>query len=161
MKICSACRQELPLESFYKDCTQPDGRQYTCKTCRATQVKAWKEAKPGLYKATLRRSQLKLKYGITQEQFDSLLKKQGFACAICGANNPSHSSGQWCVDHDHKTGAVRGLLCAHCNLGLGHLQDSISVLFKAIKYLESNHDKYCKSLSNGGVQEKEMDPSCR
>ena len=77
---------------------------------------------------------LKHKYGITLDERDALLKQQGFACAICRAND-SGMSYDWHTDHDHVTGRVRGILCAHCNRMLGSARDSVAVLQAAIKYL--------------------------
>jgi Recombination endonuclease VII len=91
---------------------------------------AWNKANPERKKATHR---LYL-YGLTQEHYEFLLREQGERCAIClsddwGARGPK-------VDHDHETGAVRGLLCNHCNLLLGHAGDDVEKLRSAIKYLE-------------------------
>jgi hypothetical protein len=56
-------------------------------------------------------------------------------CNICGTKNPGKSRKNFSIDHDHKTGVVRGLLCHSCNVGLGHFSDNIDLLKKAIKYL--------------------------
>jgi hypothetical protein len=56
-------------------------------------------------------------------------------CDICGIDNPGKSRKNFSIDHDHKTGIVRGLLCHSCNVGLGHFSDNIELLEKAIKYL--------------------------
>ena len=69
-----------------------------------------------------RKSQLKRKYGLSLLAFESMSKQQSNSCAICKLNVPL------CVDHDHKTGNVRGLLCFHCNVGLGYFKDEISSL---------------------------------
>lgn len=68
-------------------------------------------------------------YGLTQEQYDVLLEAQNFKCAVCGEPSPT------CVDHCHTTNRVRGLLCTHCNVGLGHFADDITRLSNAIEYL--------------------------
>jgi hypothetical protein len=81
-----------------------------------------------------RRNKLKSTYGLSVEAFDALLLKQGGCCAICRANTP-RSKRSWHVDHNHSTGHVRGLLCHHCNLAIGHVSDSIEILQQAIKYL--------------------------
>lgn len=65
-----------------------------------------------------RKSMLKRKYHITFEQFDRILVSQGGCCALCKTINPG-GKGTWHVDHDHKTGVVRGLLCIACNVTLG------------------------------------------
>ncbi len=78
--------------------------------------------------------QLKYNFGITAEKYDSMLKEQNNSCAICQSPVPQ-GAGRFHVDHDHKTGQVRGLLCNNCNLGLGFFADNIDKLTKAAKYL--------------------------
>lgn len=73
-------------------------------------------------------------YGITIEDFNSLLKKQSGVCAICGKGPKGKS--RLCVDHDHETGKVRGLLCYRCNMAIGALS-SIYLLEKAKEYLRT------------------------
>ena len=60
---------------------------------------------------------LRAKYGLTLEDYDNMLEQQKGVCAICGGINPSGR--RLAVDHDHKTGEIRGLLCQHCNTHLG------------------------------------------
>lgn len=79
-----------------------------------------------------RRSILKNTYGLTLEEHDALLKKQEGVCAICKI------SPAVCVDHCHKTGKVRGLLCHACNRSIGMLKDDINVLKSAINYLKKH-----------------------
>ncbi len=78
---------------------------------------------------------LKTKYGITLEQWNKLWAEQGEVCAICGTDTPTNNRG-WATDHDHETGAVRGILCFSCNTGLGSFADSPEVLLKAVAYLQ-------------------------
>lgn len=73
-------------------------------------------------------------YGLTPEQYAALLEKQDNRCAICRTDTPGGKGG-WHVDHDHKTGAVRGLLCNDCNNGLGRFLDDPARLRAAIEYL--------------------------
>lgn len=78
-------------------------------------------------------------YGLTVEDFDHLLEAQGGKCAICrsGASGGKTRKGlAWNIDHDHKTGKVRGLLCQKCNLGIGCLRESVKILRAAADYLE-------------------------
>lgn len=82
-------------------------------------------------------SHLMYDFGITLEDYNNLLVKQDYKCAICGSKLPKNSKTKHLVvDHDHKTGKVRGLLCQCCNFGLGQFGDSIENLKNAIKYLE-------------------------
>lgn len=85
-----------------------------------------------------RRYQLKKKYGITLEEYDNILQQQDGKCAVCGQNN-SHSKGYlFAVDHDHKTGTVRGLLCHNCNMAIGLLKDDVQIIKSMLQYLEKN-----------------------
>lgn len=71
------------------------------------------------------------KYGITPEQWDDLFAKQNGCCAICGVRPTKRLH----VDHNHHTGAVRGLLCNNCNLGLGKFGDNPNLTELATQYL--------------------------
>lgn len=74
-------------------------------------------------------------YGITFEHYSEILKKQDNKCAICCGTSGKRSLS---VDHDHKTGKIRGLLCDNCNHGIGKFQDNIELLEEVIKYLKRN-----------------------
>lgn len=94
---------------------------------------------------------LRVKYGITQEEYDRMLAAQGGCCAICrcAVSGASRGAG-WLVDHDHTTGAVRGLLCVKCNTGLGLFQDSASVMQAAVEYLANRGTEEARTLFKGG-----------
>ncbi len=79
-----------------------------------------------------RREYLKIAYGLSPAGFDALLERQRGVCAIC--DRPD-KSGTLRVDHCHDTGAIRGLLCHHCNTMLGHVRDRRMILARAIEYL--------------------------
>lgn len=79
-----------------------------------------------------RDSVLRRLYGISLEGFNKILKTQGGVCAIC--KGPPTKKG-FMVDHDHKTGKVRGILCHHCNAALGALRDSQVIVASALDYL--------------------------
>lgn len=78
--------------------------------------------------------------GLTQEDYDRLLLQQNGACAICSGpptgGGPGGQLSVFCVDHDHKTGRVRGLLCSKCNIGIGSLRDDPAILRTAADYLD-------------------------
>lgn len=89
----------------------------------------------GCYILTNRDSYLKRKYGITEEQYEDILEAQAGKCGICHRKPKTR---RLAVDHNHKTGEVRGLLCSRCNHGLlGHAHDSIEMLERAIEYLKN------------------------
>lgn len=77
------------------------------------------------------------KYGLTEDDYAKILIVQGGRCAICRTDKPLGRGGNFHVDHDHATGKVRGLLCHHCNTGIGGLRDSLVLLRAAITYLEN------------------------
>ena len=77
---------------------------------------------------------LKSVYGIDLDEYNAILDRQGGTCALCPATACTDGRNLH-VDHDHETGAVRGLLCNHCNLLLGHAGDSVERLTKALEYL--------------------------
>ena len=72
-------------------------------------------------------------YDLTPQAYADMLKTQGGACAICG--NGMARDARLCVDHCHKTGKARGLLCDKCNRAIGLLGDDPILLRKAITYL--------------------------
>lgn len=75
------------------------------------------------------------RYGISVERYREMFKVQKSLCAICGESETVKNK-VLSVDHNHKTGEVRGLLCGHCNRALGYLREDISLLPKIQKYLE-------------------------
>jgi hypothetical protein len=78
---------------------------------------------------------LKSLYGLTETTYQKLLASQGGVCAIC-KNPETIKNRRLGVDHCHKSGKVRGLLCDSCNTGLGRFRDSVPLLRRAIRYLE-------------------------
>lgn len=142
-KICSKCEVEKPLSDFSNQKNAKDGKQQWCKPCHTAAFKIfYKENKEVKYAKTqawkkehpdrVKHHRLKEAYGITLEDYDRMLKDQSGVCKIC-AKTPGKRA--LCVDHDHKTGAVRGLLCDQCNFALGHFNDNPVLLKNAIKYL--------------------------
>jgi len=76
--------------------------------------------------------------GITAEMYDAKLKEQGGVCGLCGLPFVDFDLGAPRADHDHATGAFRGVLHRHCNLGLGTFNDDIQLLEMAIAYLRKS-----------------------
>ena len=88
-----------------------------------------------------RAAHLRHRYGIGPDEYDALLRAQGGKCAVCGeppgANVRAHWGGKLCVDHDPKTGKVRGLLCNDCNLAVGYGKTA-ETLLRAAQYLRDH-----------------------
>jgi DNA-directed RNA polymerase subunit RPC12/RpoP len=87
-------------------------------------------------KAAQRRYQHKSKYGIPLEERDRLFAAQGYVCAGCKRPDPQHPNG-WQLDHSHKSGKVRGILCPYCNAALGFVKDDPTVLRLLAEYLDN------------------------
>lgn len=102
---------------------------------RAEYLRAHRAAHPAQYRA----KDLKRKFNITAEEYRQMLDAQNGVCAICEKPETSTYAGtirNLAVDHDHATGKIRGLLCAHCNHTLGKMGDSAALLRRAADYLE-------------------------
>ena len=135
MKQCNQCKQTLPLESFYKKSAkrvlksgQPATYWYTRAKCIDCTLEYDRNKKhSGAY--------IHPKYGITPEQFTTMMAEQNNSCAICGIEAEDYGK-RFCIDHCHTSGTVRGLLCMHCNTALGHFRDSTESLRRAVHYLE-------------------------
>ena len=167
-KLCPKCEQHLLLDQFHKHKGKgPLGLKSWCKACdnanmaeRRKNDLEWAEKrnkkKSEHYyanqdkereKARVRDSLPKIKlqsknnrylrkYGLTKNQVDDMLQNQNNKCEICkkefGENN------RYCVDHDHNTGKVRGILCHPCNVSLGLIKDSIKTAQSMAKYLKAH-----------------------
>lgn len=148
-KVCLGCSRLLSREEFGEDSLGRMNR--ACPECRQ-QAKAvtWRHKHPLRHKEqqhkyyvankdkhykTQRKNHLRRKFGLTEEEYVTLLIQQDHRCAICGVHQDDHYK-LLSVDHDHKTGLTRGLLCQNCNGGIGQLQDSAELLRKAADYLE-------------------------
>lgn len=148
MKVCSQCGIEKAFSEFRKRAACRDGYRTECKECQSTynkgsyernknailaRQKSYREANKeavAAYKKSYRRL---YRYSVTDDQYNEMLEEQKGCCAICGTSLSSKTH----IDHNHKTGVVRGLLCSSCNTSLGGFKDSIEVLSKAIEYLKS------------------------
>lgn len=91
------------------------------------------------------RYERKLKFGITDEDYQRMLAEQDGRCAICLTDKPG-GRGDWHIDHNHDTGKTRSLLCCRCNLGLGFFKDQPINLLNAFEYLHKHNQKETKSL---------------
>lgn len=152
MKNCSKCNQQKPTSEYHKDKRNSDGLYGWCKTCACEKSmlyrqnniekvrenqRAARNKNPDAYK----NKSLKYTFGITLDEYNELLEKQNYVCAVC--NKPekeihpqSKKIRNLNVDHCHETGKIRGLLCNSCNRGIGLLRDDPNLLFAAIQYLK-------------------------
>lgn len=130
-QVCKKCGVEKVLSNFGKDANRPSHRT-TCKDCRYKSrdhesekrrhreyMKKRRESDPDGLRINWERSV----YGAAKE--DICIKE----CQICGSQD------RLCIDHDHGTGAIRGVLCTKCNSAIGMMDDSVEKLQAAITYL--------------------------
>lgn len=104
---------------------------------------AKREADPQAHARMWRNGYIRRTYGISIEQYDALLAKQGYACALCGREHAEERRRRLAVDHDHRCcpgerscgKCVRALLCIFCNTGIGFLQESPDLIVKAATYV--------------------------
>jgi len=80
---------------------------------------------------------LKKKYGITTEKYDKMLSEQDYKCYICHKHEDKLDR-SLAVDHCHKTGKVRGLLCGNCNRFLGQIDDNVNIAERLLNYLNKH-----------------------
>lgn len=130
-KTCKGCHIDMPKTAFYHRNGRPGAR---CKRCDNERSRTWQASNPELNKRIKRSVWLKKNYGIDIEKFEQMISEQGGVCAICG-RLPNHAKG-FAVDHDHSTGKLRGILCGHCNGGLGLFKDDVASLRSAADYIE-------------------------
>jgi hypothetical protein len=132
-RTCMTCGVEKNILEFYMRDKKTGRRHSACKECDKARVKARHQANP----ERTRNNDLKRNYGITLQEHQEMYKNQNGVCAIC----KGEGDGKWkklCVDHDHKTGKVRQLLCRNCNMVLGQVGDNANLLEEMIKYLQKH-----------------------
>jgi hypothetical protein len=143
-KVCTKCKIEKSLTLF----NSRRGKQFHllhswCKECEYNGLKNWNLENPNKireYRAKHRwtfSKRLKRR-GITIDGFWKLYDSQNGKCAICLDSIAAENSA---IDHNHKTGKIRGILCKNCNRGIGLLKDEAQILNSAYKYLSSAEEK--------------------
>lgn len=144
-KRCACCGEVKPTTEFtrHKSSYGKWGFCSWCKECDNKRSKKYYIDNPEKCKRTRRNNNLKNRYGLTPEDLEKMLRDQDNKCAICGQEMFLHGTSAdknkiAHVDHDHKTGKVRGLLCNECNIGLGKFMDNTDYLLSAISYLKKN-----------------------
>jgi len=144
VKVCSHCKEEKSLSEFYKNRTRKDGLHSQCKQCMsrfnstvsaALNKSKYKKKHPN----KILNAVLKYKFDITRYDYDQMFEKQNGVCAICGKPEWVKQNGvirRLSIDHNHKTGQIRQLLCQRCNLLVGQSEEKISLLLKIAEYIE-------------------------
>ncbi len=165
MKQCSRCKEVKEFTEFSKDKYNKDGLTFRCKKCRNIHYNEYYKNNPEKQKEknnsqkenrkiyysseegikSSRRSHLKRAFGMSLEEYNDKLEKQCDKCAICESFHIYDKHGVLAVDHCHKTGEIRDLLCFKCNTVLGSVNDNIEILIKMIDYLKKHTNYEIKS----------------
>lgn len=145
-KMCPECNFWLPKTAFKKLTSYaalkkyPDGYYWCCSDCFRKKEWTYKEGEePNNRRARRRNKRLRritsveYTYGLSEKDYLEKISEQNNVCAICGTKQEGKVL---CVDHNHNTGKVRGLLCHNCNIGLGNFKDNPKILESAIEYLK-------------------------
>jgi len=146
--LCKSCESKWKHDFYQRPENKEKRKVYNLR--HAKKRKTWKQ-KPKVkakareyakeyarkYPERIQNSYWKRRFGITLHDYQELLKKQNFRCAICGSEKPNGGPRmkKLAVDHSKKSGEIRGLLCFNCNVGLGAFKDSRDILQKAVDYL--------------------------
>jgi len=147
LKKCIKCQVLRPLEEFTPALRNKDGHRGACRICYRPYSKKynkeWRIKNPGKERgyrdpAVDSARQLLRRYGLSEDDRQNLLLKQKYLCAACGEvpSGTKPNSSILHVDHDHKTGEIRGLLCQKCNSALGLLGDNKGKVLKLLAYIE-------------------------
>lgn len=126
-KQCNLCKEKKAVSLFSVDSRSKSGYQTRCKDCQSAVKKEMAQYYRGKH--------LEYKYGMTHDDYERMLVEQDHKCAICGIDAKHSENSRLCVDHDHDTGEVRGLLCKKCNQAIGLLQDNANFCDAAGRYL--------------------------
>jgi len=136
MSLCSKCKinPRAPSQRWCQSCRNEYNRKYYKRNPQKINEanRKWREVNET--PEYIFKRNLKVRYGLTLEQYHKLLQAQENRCAIC---NQLFEDSKVCVDHNHTTGNVRGLLCTFCNVGLGYFREDSTIMNAAIKYINT------------------------
>ena len=136
-KKCRNCGEVKPISSFSKDKTRKDSHCFYCKDCVSLNQKM--RRRPNC--STLNKSRhLKSKYNITLEQYNQMFDEQRGVCAVCGTPAKDLKR-NLAVDHNHRTGKIRGLLCFSCNSLIGRIEKNPLLIPTMMKYIRTRNKK--------------------
>ena len=134
---CTVCNEFKTLDAFAIRKTHRIGKPVSvCTPCKVEKNRRRRQENPDHVADIERRSKFKRQYGITLDDYNNMLDKQGGGCGICGSETAGNRTKYFAVDHCHETGKVRGLLCTKCNRGLGLFNDNPKHLLNAVNYLK-------------------------
>lgn len=141
LKVCTGCGEAKPRDQYNNRKTGKDGLNSRCRPCVNAASLAWYQANRDHVKKVHREYVLMSQYGISEAQFQELLEAQDGKCALCSLAFSQIGRRNLCVDHDHQTGEVRGLLCRLCNRSIAQLGDNAEGLRRALAYLDRGREQ--------------------
>lgn len=151
---CTKCKEIKPLSDFSRKQSKKNGFESRCKNCqyectknskidysrekqctKCNRLLKYSEFNKNNYSldgvsSCCKRCQVLIKYNLTTIDYEKLAEQQNYKCAICNTKEKLH------VDHNHKTGKVRALLCTKCNIAIGAFKEDIEILENAKIYLQ-------------------------
>jgi len=139
--FCNVCKQEKPNAEFGKRSTAKLGIGGCCFECSRKRDKKRYKDNPQSRKETAKWAAIKWKFGLSKNDWLEILSAQRGLCLVCEVpltTEAPRKETSACLDHDHRTNKVRGLLCARCNQGIGLLQDSSAIVLRAAEYLKTH-----------------------
>lgn len=124
---CNRCDLEKPTSELVASKRYVGGFMPLCKPCRNAYWKNLRETNPDHRQRnidTVLRSKMLRSYGMVAADYNRMVEEQGDRCKLCGTDEHGRIARfrYWNIDHDHKTGRVRGLLCHACNITLGKIE---------------------------------------
>jgi Recombination endonuclease VII len=145
--LCGTCKLEKPVAEFHKSNRSPTGLDFQCKACTAKAAAIYRSkhlererARGRAYQQAHAVQTRAKRYGTTVEVLYGLHESQEHKCPGCLRELEALGTVKgWCVDHDHASGRVRGLLCGHCNICLGQSLEDSAVLRRLADYLDSHN----------------------
>lgn len=142
MKWCGTCQKVKPVNQFYKNKRALCGLQGFCKSCTRKRIQNYREKNRDKDRRYSMNHRFRNKYKIEPEEYSRILEEQDHRCAICNGFEKNICKDKTplplAIDHNHKTGKVRGLLCSNCNRALGLLKEDPNLFRRAIEYLEKS-----------------------
>ena len=137
-KKCSVCSEVKPLEEFHNHANHWTKKNKRCKPCQNSNAKAYRKR---IGSSEFRWRGIEKEHGVSIWLFHGMLLEQRSECPICEQAlvvTPKKTVKSPVVDHDHKTGKVRGILCGSCNFALGQLKDNPASMLRAANYIEDH-----------------------
>ena len=135
--FCPICRRRLsPSHFHFRKGKKGPSKQPYCKPCQRHQLQRWRKANVELVKQHNKKSEPQRRrrtHRLSVQAEQQLYSVHGPRCWVCGAKEETR---RMCIDHDHSTGLVRGLLCMNCNLAIGNFKETPRLMRRGALYVE-------------------------